>query len=318
MTTDLHKIIQWINGGDFQEAERALRSLLQDDPRNTDAWMLLANLVQDPAQREACYRRVLRIDPENRRAARRLEAQSGQPHSPHLQKTPASKVENDDSTLRCPQCGGTMGVRFVGDMQDKRAACPYCHTEVDLPDSFKRVKTKRAQQRSLLGTRTMEETVIETRRDGKLDAEELKTLPSEIQAALRVLKEKAPTALDHELLEALKANAVQVSTDTEVSSVESSSAFTEDETNAREALTMENLLQEERIKTEKRREGFFSRLFSRKRKPERKPGELSLAEMIELAGGGLPPEERRQCPNPRCGATVSKEATKCPWCGEAL
>ncbi|MEA3396729.1 MAG: hypothetical protein U9R05_04640, partial [Chloroflexota bacterium] len=34
---------------------------------------------------------------------------------------------------------------------------------------------------------------------------------------------------------------------------------------------------------------------------------------MQLAGGALPPEER--CPCPHCGATISKHATRCTWCG---
>lgn len=43
---------------------------------------------------------------------------------------------------------------------------------------------------------------------------------------------------------------------------------------------------------------------------------LTAADIIELAGGPLPPEERRTCPH--CGATISKAATRCEWCGASL
>ena len=44
--------------------------------------------------------------------------------------------------------------------------------------------------------------------------------------------------------------------------------------------------------------------------------ELTAADIIQLAGGPLPPEERRACPH--CGATISKAATRCEWCGASL
>ncbi len=44
--------------------------------------------------------------------------------------------------------------------------------------------------------------------------------------------------------------------------------------------------------------------------------ELTAADIIQLAGGPLPAEDRRACP--RCGATISKAATRCEWCGAAL
>lgn len=37
-------------------------------------------------------------------------------------------------SLICPQCGGTMEVRYVGILRDKRLVCHYCRTEIDLPD----------------------------------------------------------------------------------------------------------------------------------------------------------------------------------------
>lgn len=44
--------------------------------------------------------------------------------------------------------------------------------------------------------------------------------------------------------------------------------------------------------------------------------ELTAADIIQLAGGPLPPEQRRTCPH--CGATISKAATRCEWCGASL
>lgn len=39
--------------------------------------------------------------------------------------------------LRCPQCGGTMEIRFVGRFrQDRRAVCLYCRSEMDLPETI--------------------------------------------------------------------------------------------------------------------------------------------------------------------------------------
>jgi len=43
------------------------------------------------------------------------------------------------------------------------------------------------------------------------------------------------------------------------------------------------------------------------------PSETTASEIIQLAGGPLPVEERRPCPE--CGATVSRSADWCEWCG---
>jgi hypothetical protein len=314
MAIDLETIVQQINSGDYRGAEQALRSLLRGDPKNVDAWMLLATLTQDPAQKAACYRQVLRIDPGNRRAEKRLIALSGEGAAIHSPKDTSSREE----TTRCPQCGGAMAIRFLGAMRDKRAICPFCSTQVDLPDSYSRVERKRTHERRLNGTRTVEETVVETRQDGKLDAEDLTRLSPEIQEALRLLKEKAPGTLDDELLEALKASGIQPSKEAGLPSAVSAASLPQGDSNQETAPSMEQLPQEVRLKTEERTQGFLSRWFPKKRKPKRKPGELSLAEMIDMAGGALPPQDRLECPNPRCGATISKDAAKCPWCGEKL
>ena len=117
--------------------------------------------------------------------------------------------------MRCPQCGGAMEVQYIGEMRDKRAVCQYCSTEVDLPDSYRRVKKKRTHEQNLIGRRTVEETVIETHRDGQLSTEDTETLPPEIQELLGILKEKGPEALDDELLRKLQARGINVSFDSE-------------------------------------------------------------------------------------------------------
>jgi predicted RNA-binding Zn-ribbon protein involved in translation (DUF1610 family) len=45
-------------------------------------------------------------------------------------------------------------------------------------------------------------------------------------------------------------------------------------------------------------------------------GALSPDLILRLAGGPLPPEERRKCP--ACGAVVSRREDKCQWCSAAL
>jgi hypothetical protein len=47
-----------------------------------------------------------------------------------------------------------------------------------------------------------------------------------------------------------------------------------------------------------------------------RPRHLSPSEILELAGGPLAPEERRQCPS--CLAVVPRTENKCPWCSAPL
>ena len=146
MTTDLDAIIQRISAGDTEGVERALVSLLRDNPQNADAWMLLATLYDDPSRKADCYRQVLHINPSNRRASIQLQALTNLPSKLPFQGK--SSTERDQA-MRCPQCGGAMEVQYIGEMRDKRAVCEYCNTEVDLPDSYQRVKKTRWKRQLL-------------------------------------------------------------------------------------------------------------------------------------------------------------------------
>ncbi|HEY89627.1 MAG TPA: hypothetical protein G4N98_07845 [Thermoflexia bacterium] len=77
------------------------------------------------------FRKYDPLGPDNREAAESLQ-RLARP-SPPLE-TASSTVQGNG--LRCPQCGGTMEVHFIGELRDKRARCPYRGTEVDLPDSY--------------------------------------------------------------------------------------------------------------------------------------------------------------------------------------
>jgi hypothetical protein len=46
------------------------------------------------------------------------------------------------------------------------------------------------------------------------------------------------------------------------------------------------------------------------------PGKWTPEDIIRLAGGPLPPEERRKCL--KCGAVVSRTESRCPWCSAPL
>ena len=58
-----------------------------------------------------------------------------------------------------------MVVRLVGRLQDKRALCQHCGTEIDLSDSYQRVEHQHEKEHHLTHTRTVDRTVIETRSD---------------------------------------------------------------------------------------------------------------------------------------------------------
>ena len=260
MTTDLDAIRQRINAGDTEGGRWALISLLRRDPENADAWVLMADLSDDPERKADCYRRALRIDPDSKAASDRLFAQTN----------PGFK---EDGAMRCPQCGGAMAVRRIGEMRDKRAVCLYCGTEVDLPDSYQQVVKKRTQEKRIFGSRSVEETRVETRSDGPTLADDQESLPPEIQEMIKSFKDKD--------------------------------------------FHKRRLSKSVHVKDESWEDQVLTEMFPSVEPAGNRPA-LSPEDIIQMAGGALPPEERRKCPNLKCNAIISKNDKKCSWCGEAF
>lgn len=156
--------------GDRNGARRALFRILNADPYNVQAWRLLATVLNDPERQAHCYRRVLALDPGDQEAAQALYqltgelAVTGQRPASRETKKP-SPPRSESKPLRCPQCGGAMVVRFVGRLRDKRAACQFCGSEVDLPDAYQRVDRQRQQEHRSWGICEIDRTLVETRSD---------------------------------------------------------------------------------------------------------------------------------------------------------
>ncbi|HTX79933.1 MAG TPA: hypothetical protein VMC62_09705 [Longilinea sp.] len=72
--------------GDRAGALRELARLLQANPRLLEAWLLLAEVVDTPAQKADCYRQALQLDPGNPLAQQGMERL-------RLQQTPIPTIE---------------------------------------------------------------------------------------------------------------------------------------------------------------------------------------------------------------------------------
>ena len=59
--------------GDRIGALQELARLIQMNPRNIDAWLLLADAADENLKKADCYRQVLRLDPENKQAQEGLK-----------------------------------------------------------------------------------------------------------------------------------------------------------------------------------------------------------------------------------------------------
>jgi DNA-directed RNA polymerase subunit RPC12/RpoP len=288
-----------INAGYRKGARLELTALLKSDPDDADAWALLAILLQDPVEQVECYRQILRINPDDRQAAAWLDALSRDLPEASQQEGPPTP---DQWTLRCAQCGGVTEVRFVGELRDKRAFCPHCGSQIDLPDSYQRVEQRREREELPGGgSRTVESVRIETRSDGP---------PSEGPVAEtgrigQVLQDlDLPDADDearHQLGEqgmdgGLGERPVHAS-----------------ETGAEDRGLVDRVLRRVRGQS---LSGIDDPAALDEVEGTPQPGRLSPEDILRLAGGPLPPEERRKCP--RCGAIVSRSESKCPWCSAHL
>jgi hypothetical protein len=87
---NLDSIQALISSGRKDEAARQLARLLSASPENLDAWLLMADVIDDPARRADCYRQVLKIDPENPQALAQLgKPPTGTPPPPQSVTSPA-------------------------------------------------------------------------------------------------------------------------------------------------------------------------------------------------------------------------------------
>ena len=64
----------FIEAGNLEDAENLIRSLLEQEPDNTDAWWLLAHSVRDAGAARQALDEVLRLDPNDQQARSLLSA----------------------------------------------------------------------------------------------------------------------------------------------------------------------------------------------------------------------------------------------------
>ncbi len=112
-----------------------LSQRIRNNPDDLEAWKGLLTLVGDPDKKRDCQEQIDRI----------LAKHSAAP-------------------MLCPQCGGGMSVYFAGELHDKRTKCPFCGTEIEIPDTYSKisVETHTDSGQFLPGANV---TVIERRAD---------------------------------------------------------------------------------------------------------------------------------------------------------
>jgi hypothetical protein len=71
--SDLNTVKALIARGDKEQTIGLLASILLKDTNDLEAWMLLAELLDDPTRKRACYKQVLRLSPDNLLALKKLQ-----------------------------------------------------------------------------------------------------------------------------------------------------------------------------------------------------------------------------------------------------
>jgi hypothetical protein len=134
---------------------------IRKNPDDLEAWKTILTLVDDPKKKKDCQEQIDRI------------------------------TAQQQSPIICPQCGAGMTVYFAGELHDKRAKCPFCGTEIDIPDDYSKVVI---EKRTGIGQFLPEtEAIVYERRSdnngASIDAEEIN----------RLIMEKGLTAARQEL-----------------------------------------------------------------------------------------------------------------------
>jgi hypothetical protein len=119
---------------------------IKNDPNDLEAWKSILELVDDPKKKRDCQEQIDGI------------------------------TAGQQSPIICPQCGAGMNIYFAGELRDKRAKCPFCGTEIDIPDSYSKVVIKKRTGQILPET---EAVIYERRFDNNgasIDVEEINQL----------------------------------------------------------------------------------------------------------------------------------------------
>jgi hypothetical protein len=111
------------SSGERARAEELYRQVVDRSPANTEGWLGLAAVVEDPVEREACYRRVREIDPGNMPAAAHLATSGEAEIQPRCAFHPEVVT-----TLRCSQCGQPVCARCARPFPVGQL-CPICVRE---------------------------------------------------------------------------------------------------------------------------------------------------------------------------------------------
>ena len=93
MTTNLEQAVVYIKAGDLEKGKKLLIQVIQQNPRDENAWLWMSRCVTSVEQKRECFQRALNINPDNPHAVKGLHrldiAQNSQSNSQASQPIPS-------------------------------------------------------------------------------------------------------------------------------------------------------------------------------------------------------------------------------------
>lgn len=123
----LDLVWQQAQTGDRLGAKKELARFLREQPGNVQGWLLMATLLDEPAQQAECYRKVLHLDPQNRRAVTMLQqiASSELPSSKMVSPEAIFQADASETAPQqrsAPQIPELFDYTSEGDVDEERLA----------------------------------------------------------------------------------------------------------------------------------------------------------------------------------------------------
>lgn len=125
--------------GNIDEARRLLKQVLDEDPHNPRAWLLLASAVSSSKQAVLCLERALKLDPDNQQAREQLAFYKLEEKSAGTSRSQDDWFDREFGDLP-PEISDRMAQTRPGDPAQKQSAEEILRAE--LPAAPKKVRRR--------------------------------------------------------------------------------------------------------------------------------------------------------------------------------